>query len=82
MPLTTSDNKPFAYHSQPTELPLLLTPTQVAKELSVHRTTVYELIKSGELPAVPYGPRRYMVKRDDLLAYVRGAESIKHPESA
>ncbi|ROP74071.1 helix-turn-helix domain-containing protein [Curtobacterium sp. PhB115] len=54
-----------------TATPLLLTPAQVAAELGVGRSTVYELFASGELRSVKIGSAR-RVRSADLRAYVEG----------
>lgn len=48
----------------------LLKPREVASLLGCHLDTVYDLIRSCELPTVAVGKRR-RVKREDLEAYLR-----------
>jgi len=50
--------------------PLLLTPEEAAKLLSVGRTTVYALIKAGDLRPVHIG-RSCRISRAELERYVR-----------
>ena len=50
--------------------PLLLTPEEAAKLLSVGRTTVYVLIKAGDLRPVHIG-RSCRISRAELERYVR-----------
>lgn len=49
--------------------PRLLRVPEVAEALQVSRTTVYMILKSGELPSVRIGGCRRVVP-DDLQAYV------------
>jgi excisionase family DNA binding protein len=49
---------------------LLLSPAQVAAQLSVNRETVYRLIARGELPAARVGAL-LRVTPTDLAAYLR-----------
>ena len=48
----------------------MLTVEQVAAVLNVSRKTVYELVASGELPAVHVG-RLVRISEADLLEYMR-----------
>ncbi|MGY1634919.1 helix-turn-helix domain-containing protein [Geodermatophilus sp. SYSU D01186] len=54
--------------------PLLLTPEEAATALRIGRTTVYALIKAGELRPVHIG-RSCRLPRTELERYVRGLES-------
>jgi excisionase family DNA binding protein len=54
--------------------PLLLTPEEAAKVLRIGRTTVYALMKAGELHPVHIG-RSCRLSRSDLERYVRRLES-------
>jgi len=47
---------------------MALTVTEVAMELRVSRVLVYQLIRSGTLPAVRLGKRRLLVPRAVLRA--------------
>ena len=58
---------------------LLLTPEEAADVLRVGRTTVYALIKAGELHSVHIG-RSCRLSRTELERYVRGLEAL--PTSA
>lgn len=62
-------------------LPVLLTVPEVCKVLRSGRTVVYPLISSGELPSVKSGRRR-LVRREDLLAYIKDMPSDPTPTSA
>jgi excisionase family DNA binding protein len=54
--------------------PLLLTPEEAATVLRLGRTTVYALMKAGELRAVHIG-RSCRLSRSELERYVRGLEA-------
>ena len=54
--------------------PLLLTPEEAAEVLRVGRTTIYALMKAGELHAVHIG-RSCRLSRAELERYVRGLEA-------
>jgi excisionase family DNA binding protein len=43
----------------------LLRPTDVARQLGVHRNTVYRWIESGHLPAFQLGGAKYAVRIDE-----------------
>src|SRR4051812_30573144 len=58
--------------------PLLLTPEEAAKLLSVGRTTVYALIKAGDLHPVHIG-RSCRLSRAELERYVR---TLQNPPQA
>jgi excisionase family DNA binding protein len=47
-----------------------LTPSQVADELHVTVVTVRRWITNGQLPASKAGPRKWMVRRSDLDAFL------------
>ena len=49
-----------------------LTPAQVAEELHVTVVTVRRWIANGALAASKVGPRRWMIRRADLDAFVSG----------
>ena len=53
----------------PEPVPYVLSVTAAAKELSVHRNTVYELIRERQLPAFKIG-RRTLIRRDLLYAFI------------
>jgi excisionase family DNA binding protein len=54
--------------------PLLLTPEEAATVLRLGRTTLYALMKAGELRAVHIG-RSCRLSRNELERYVRGLEA-------
>ncbi len=51
-----------------------LTITEVAKELGIHRNTVWQYIHRGLLPAVKYGENTspLRIKREDLEKFANG----------
>jgi excisionase family DNA binding protein len=57
------------------DLKPLLTPTEVAIILAVHRTTVLNMIRRGTLPAVRVTSGRvrttHRIRRADLIDYIR-----------
>ena len=54
--------------------PLLLTPEEAAKVLRVGRTTIYALMKAGELHPLQIG-RSCRISRAELERYVRRLET-------
>jgi putative molybdopterin biosynthesis protein len=49
----------------------ILSAEQVAELFGVHRTTVYDLIERGEIPAVKVA-RRWRIRRQDIEALLAG----------
>ena len=49
---------------------LLLTPAQAADELGVGRSTLYELIASGDIPSVVVGRRR-RIPMEELKSWIK-----------
>ena len=60
--------------------PLLVTAEEAANLLSVSRTTVYTLIKSGALRPVHIG-RSCRLSRAELLRYVNRLDTPREPEN-
>lgn len=58
--------------------PLLLTPEEAASVLSIGRTTVYALMKSGDLRAVHIG-RSCRLSRAELKRYVDRLDAGQRP---
>lgn len=50
-----------------------LSPRQSGEELGLPRSTVYSLIARGLLPAKRVSPRRLVIERADLEAYLAAA---------
>jgi excisionase family DNA binding protein len=57
----------------------LLTPSQVAEELHVTVVTVRRWINSGSLRASKAGPRRWMIRRSDLNAFLSASAHDEPP---
>ena len=74
---TDMDESPTATDRPPDRPPRRLLPVKVvAKTLGIGKTKAYELIASGELPAVRIGAK-LLVRADDLDAYVIGLEYVR-----
>jgi excisionase family DNA binding protein len=69
---------PQASRQLPGSDPLLLTPEEAARVLSVGRTTVYALMKSGELQPVHIG-RSCRLSRAELERYVKRLQTPPPP---
>lgn len=54
---------------------LLYTINQAAEALCVGRSTIYELINTGELPSVKIGTRR-LVARSDVTSFVNNRRVV------
>jgi excisionase family DNA binding protein len=54
---------------------LYLTPAQVADELHVTVVTVRRWITTGQLVASKAGPRKWIVRRSDLAAFLAGSNA-------
>lgn len=54
----------------------LLTAAEVAKILRLSSVSVYDLIKTGKLPASRYTKRAIRVSRSDLEAFMASARSV------
>lgn len=55
--------------SAPSDRPLLVSVERAAEMLSVHRTTVYDLLRSQQLPSIKWGRRR-LISVDALHEFV------------
>lgn len=54
------------------ELPLVLTPKNIADILALSRNTVYELCQSADFPAFKVG-KQYRISRDRFIAWLNMA---------
>ncbi len=54
----------------PTDTHSLLTPSQLASELQLSKTKIYELLASGLIPHVRVGSKIIRVRRADLDAWL------------
>lgn len=59
-----------------------LTPAQVADELHVTVVTVRRWITTGQLPASKAGPRKWMVRRSDLAAFLANERPAAQAETS
>ena len=66
---------------QPLSPRLMLTAEQAAEALGIGRTTVFALIKSGELDSVRIGHLR-RVPADAIDAYTARLQAEQHPDAA
>ena len=55
----------------------LLTVRDVARVLGFDITTVYKLLKSGELVGIKLRPKAWRIKKEDLDAYIASKEVKK-----
>lgn len=69
LPERTQNEKGYGLEVAPEPLPLLVPPTRAATELGVARTTLYKMIRTGELPAVRVHGRRLAIRRPVLLEF-------------
>lgn len=49
----------------------LLTPAEVQREYRLGRDLVRRLIRDKQIPSVPIGPRKVLVPRDGIDAYIK-----------
>lgn len=56
----------------PVPLSEFVTPTQCARMLKTHVSTIYRLILHGKIPARRIGGRRYVIRRDDMIRFCEG----------
>ena len=59
--------------TSPGSLPLLLSPTRVATELSMSRNFIYREIRKGRIPVTRFG-RKVRVHRDTVLKMAAGED--------
>ena len=60
-----------AYADMFADLPDLLTPAQVARELSVSRQTVNGLCRAGRIPCVQISDRRRVIPKCALIEWTK-----------
>jgi excisionase family DNA binding protein len=58
--------------------PELLNPKQVATAIGQCRTTVFALIASGEIESTLFSPRKRLVTRDAVNAYIARRREQNH----
>ena len=56
---------------------ILLTPSEIAKELKLNLLTIYKYIRKGELSAIKFG-RTYRVSEEDLEEFIKNNKVIKN----
>ena len=59
--------------------PLCITPIEAAQLLSIGRTKMYALLKSGEIPSVRVG-RKILIPNSKLEAWLHRASTPAHHE--
>lgn len=59
------------------ELPLMLSVSQVAKVLSISRSSAYDLVKEKDFPSITIGSR-IVVPKDELILWIKN--QIKNKE--
>lgn len=57
--------------------PLCVTPTEAAKLLSIGRTKMYSLLKSGKIPSIRVG-RKILIPTAELEAWLHRASASVH----
>jgi excisionase family DNA binding protein len=65
--------------SKPVWPPLSLTPDEAAYELRVSRSTLYELLKSGEIGSSLIGPQTRRIQRSEIEAYLARTREAQDP---
>jgi excisionase family DNA binding protein len=63
--------------------PVLYKPDEAAERLRVCRTTVFQLLRDGELESIVVGKRRRLIPADSIAAYIdrlRGHGTTDAPE--
>jgi excisionase family DNA binding protein len=63
--------------------PILYKPDEAAERLRVCRTTVFQLLRDGELASIVVGKRRRLIPADSIDAYIdrlRGHGTTGAPE--
>jgi len=61
--------------TNPDDLPMVLTPADIAAVMNLSRNTVYELVHSKNFPAFKIGEKLYRVRKDKFLEWL-GNESV------
>ena len=61
-------------------IPMLLTADEVAAVLRTSRKAVYSMIERGQLPGITRIGRRVLLRRDDLLEFLRQKSSTPSHE--
>jgi len=61
--------------TNPDDLPMVLTPADIAAVMNISRNRVYELVHSNDFPAFKIGKKLYRVRKDKFLEWL-GNESV------
>lgn len=65
--------------TNPDELPMLLTPTDIMDALNISRNRVYQLVHRQDFPAIMFG-KQYRVRKEKFLAWLDKVEKIDFEE--
>ena len=58
----------------------LMTIKEVAKYLKVSKSTIFRLMRDGELPSIKFSAKRFTrIKRSDLEAFIERHSTRKEP---
>ena len=58
------------------QTPRLLSPSEVCQELEADRASVYQKLRSGEIPSLKLGSA-LKVRREDLEEYMKGQQHLR-----
>jgi excisionase family DNA binding protein len=58
------------------QTPRLLSPSEVCQELEADRASVYQKLRSGEIPCLKLG-NALKVRREDLEEYMKGHQHLR-----
>jgi excisionase family DNA binding protein len=64
------DMRVFEVIPDQSDLPMLLTVEQAARELSIGRNSMFELIRTGQIRSILVGPQMRRIPREALTEYV------------
>lgn len=56
-------------------IPDLLTVAEVAEILRLSKSTIYNLVWAGEIPAIRVGRRKIRIRKDWVSAHIDGGDS-------
>ncbi len=61
--------------TNPDDLPMVLTPADIAAVMNLSRNRVYELMHNNDFPAFKIGKKLYRVRKDKFLEWL-GNKSV------